>query len=132
MTRLLVFWAANLSLVLVLGCSGAEKPVEVKGTVHCDGKPLAEGMITFITPGIPGDTMNIKDGAFAGRARAGQDRRVEVYAFKEGPPHKDPMTGEMLKGTISIVAPSFNSESKLKATIIEGGENSFHFDVASR
>ena len=47
--RTLFFGPLALALLLgVYGCSGASKPVKVKGTVTLDGKPLPNGQVKFI------------------------------------------------------------------------------------
>jgi hypothetical protein len=132
MGRLHAFFVVNLLLVLSMGCeSGLPKPVmtDVRGQVNLDGKPLKEGRIAFITPGFPSDTLTIADGAFSGKAGVGDNRRVEIYADKEGPLDKDPMTGEPMKTRTSIVAQTFNTNSTLTATVTKDGDNNFKFDV---
>jgi hypothetical protein len=132
MSRLLGFFALVALMLLSMGCeSGLPKAemVEVKGTVTLDGNPLKEGQIAFITPGFPSDMLPVTNGAFSGKAAVGENRRVEVYADKEGPMEKDPMSGEAMKTRISIVASAFNTESTLTATVVKGGENNFKFDV---
>jgi len=133
MGRLLGFCTLNLTLVLSLGCGESGLPkavmVDVKGKVNLDGKSLKEGTISFTTPGFPADTLTITDGAFSGKAGVGEKRRVEIYADKEGPLDKDPMTGEPMKTRVSIVSPMFNTNSTLTATITKDGENTFTFDV---
>lgn len=118
----------------VVGCSSkkSEPEADVKGTVILDKKPLADGTIMFVTPGQPGDTIDIKNGSFSGKAKVGENRRVEIYAYKDGPTEKHPMTGELMKTQVPIVASAFNTESILNATVKESGDNTFKFEVTSK
>ena len=96
-----------------------------------DKKPLKEGMIVFVTPGAPATPIDIKGGTFSGKAKVGENLRVEVYSYKETS-EKNPMTGEIMKTKTNTLPAAYNTESRLNATVKEAGENKFHFEVTSR
>src|SRR5689334_9544966 len=78
--------SALLFLVAVAGCADRKAvPVPVKGTVKLDGKPMADGEVSFCLFGEPPRVMPVKDGQFSGEALNGSNR-VEVHAFKAGSP----------------------------------------------
>lgn len=123
----------GLSILLASGC-GPKKPtgpadVPVKGQVILDGKPLAEGQIAFFVQGSAPGSFPVSNGAFSGTAKEGTNR-VEVRAFKDGPPlNTDP---NKTPTKVNILPAKYNTESKLTADVKAGSANEFKFDVTSR
>jgi len=122
--------AAGLGLA---GCNAGaqtEPPrYPVSGTVTLDGAPLAEGKVNFISPDQGAiDSLDIREGKFAGQAQAG-DRRVEINAYRVEIANKDGMTSE---SQTELIPPEYNKQSKLTATVTREGPNTFTFDVKSK
>jgi hypothetical protein len=87
-----------------------------------DGKPMAEGNISFNIKGQPPKLFAIKDGAFSGQAFIGKNH-VEVVLEKDGPPSSmDPK----IMTKINAVAPK-----ELNADVTASGVNPSTFDVNS-
>jgi len=128
LTRCLVFAAVGLAIT---GCQPKKTfaPTHpVGGTVVLDGKPLAEGVIAFVTPET-GDLQSfpIKDGKYAGQARAGL-RRVEIRAY---PPSKSPPS-PMDPPPQNFLPDRYNVASTLTAEVKPDGPNTFDFDLKSK
>jgi len=126
--------AASLLLVMtwLCGCTPRNDPAPatttVKGTVKLDGKPMADGSISFEVTGQPPQEFEIKAGSYSGDAFVGANK-VHVTKMKEGPPSTtDPTT----KTTINTVADKFSGpNTTLKAEVMKSGANDFNFDVTS-
>jgi hypothetical protein len=109
-------------------------PVPVKGTVSLDNKPLAEGRISFITPGQVPELIDIKDGKFEGKVKPGE-KRVEIAAYH---PYRIPasvpksMHALMADGKENYLPRRYHSESTLVETVNETGDNEFRFDLTSK
>lgn len=105
------------------------KMVAVSGTVTMDGKPLADGLISFKTTQA-GDieTINVKDGQFSGKAKEGE-RRVEIYTFRI---NKGDFGGMPMEFKQNLVPPRYSSESTLTAKVTGEGPNQFAFDIKSK
>lgn len=95
-----------------------------------NGQPLADGLIQFKTTATGAiDSLEIKDGKFAGKAQAGE-RRVEICAYETvasatkgaGPVGPPP--------TRTPIPSRYNQESKLKATATREGPNLFTFELS--
>jgi hypothetical protein len=124
-----MFILAGLA-VCAAGC-GKPEPVtaEVHGKVTLDDKPLAEGEIYFVTPGMPPEILPIKDGAFAGKAKPGQ-RRVEIYAYRLG--EVSPTATIAAEPSKENYIPTrFNTSTTLQAEVRESGPNEFDFPIQS-
>jgi hypothetical protein len=128
-------WLALFTLVALgtAGCS-CERVVpktEVKGTVTVDGQPLADGDVIFKTPATASiDVLKVTGGQFAGPAEIGK-RNVEIYAYKTvpmqpGSPGYDPAG---LK--VNTLPDKYNARTELSADVVQGGDNSFKFDLKS-
>ena len=120
----------------VAGCGApAELPpvptFTVKGQVKLDGKPLADGSITFSIPGQVPQALSIKDGAYSGPAHQGK-ARVEIMAFKAAEPVV--MDGKVMnEGSKSNYLPDkYSANSSLTADVAASGANEFNFDVTSQ
>ena len=103
----------------------------VKGQVKLDGKPMAEGAISFSIPGQVPQVHTIKDGAYSGTAHQGK-ARVEIMAFKVAEPVV--MDGKVMnEGSKSNYLPDkYSSNSELTADVTASGANEFNFDVTSQ
>lgn len=121
-------------VVLALGGCGTPtappKTANVAGSVTLDDKPLPEGEIVFSLPGEPPLLTPVKDGSFKGQAYVGTNR-VEVMAYKTGTLDSTALSTDQ-PPKINIVAPQFNSESKLSADIDKSGKADLKFDVKSQ
>ena len=118
--------------VLNFGCSNAKnEPAEqsVKGQVMLDGKPMAEGEVTFAVIGVPGRPMVVTNGAFSGKAVAGKNR-VEVRSFKAGPPLST--DAEKKPTQVNFLPDKYSAQSKLEADVKAGDANDFKFEVTSK
>lgn len=120
--------------LLLAGCgSGEPYPVPVKGAVTLDGKPLAEGKISFITPGQVPEVLDVKDGRFNGKVKWG-DKRVEIAAYRPAPiPANIPasMRPLMKDGQENYLPEKYHRDSTLKADVKDTGDNAFTFDLNS-
>ncbi|MFO0968675.1 MAG: hypothetical protein U0793_24220 [Gemmataceae bacterium] len=132
MRRLLVLPLLIPALLACSGCGSDSKKIPtaaVKGTVHMDGKPMPSGEIAFSITGMPAKRFEIKDGSFSGEADEGKNR-VEVLAFKDGPPLTTDTEKKPTK--INIIPPKWNAASTLSAEVKVGAANEFKFDITSR
>lgn len=118
------------ALVGFAGCGDSgPAPAPVTGIVTLDGEPLAEGTVYFKTPSTGAvDPLEVKAGKFSGTALEGE-RRVEVNAYRTKIVGTGAMTGEVKENR---VAPRFNTDSTLTATVTRKGPNSFEFAVKSK
>ena len=130
-----VFHSVMLVVSLAALCSGCTpkaaevKTAPVKGTVKLDGKPMAEGEVSFGIAGEVPKTIPVVNGAFSGQAGLGANR-VQVMAYRKGTPVK--MGDQEFGGERENYIPSkYNSQSKLTAEVSAGGANDFSFDVTS-
>jgi hypothetical protein len=120
------------ALCALAGCSGSKnKPVPVSGTVELDGKPMAEGQITFAgEAGSPPQTLEVKGGKFEGEVTPGK-KRVEIHAFRQGKPTK--MGEEVIEGgPENYIPPAYNTESKITAEVGENGITPNKFEAKSK
>jgi hypothetical protein len=128
MIRFSVLILAGL-VVCAAGCTKVEPVAEVRGKVTLDDKPLAEGEVYFLTPGLPPEILPIQDGAFAGKLKLGQ-RRVEIYAYRPG--EVSPTATIAPEPSKENYIPArFNANSTLQAEVRESGPNEFEFRVQS-
>ena len=114
-----------------LGCNRdtgqpLDPTVPVQGNVQLDGKPLADGEITFAVDGKPPQIAPITNGAYNGKAVVGQNR-VSVAVYKT---ETDAMTNDPVK--VNTLPPRFNTQTTLSAPVTESGPNKFDFEVQSR
>ena len=134
MSRNVRLVCAGALIVLAASCSGtsdtAAAKVAVKGTVNLNGKPMPEGEISFdLGRGQPPVVLPIKDGSFSGEVFGGKNR-VEVNAYKQGPPLSTDPKGPPTR--VNTVDARFNFQSTLTADVTAGGPNEFKFDVRSK
>src|SRR5947207_1494492 len=104
-TLLVVFLALS-----AFGCGkSGPKVVPVSGTVTLDGRPLAEGLISFKTIQTGAvEAFDIKDGEFQGNAQAG-DRRVEICLYRTITGDFNGMKGEVKE---NLIPARYNLESE--------------------
>jgi hypothetical protein len=115
--------------LLLAGCSVGPGSAPVSGTIKLDGKPLADGEISFITVGYPPETLPVKDGSYQGKVKVGE-HKVEVAAWRDAP---QMMGGKEIGRTKeNYIAPRFNQQSQLKADVKASGSNTFSFEVYSQ
>jgi len=129
--RFSVFASFVLMSMGLIGCGGGggnavDPTVPVQGNVQLDGKPLPEGEITFAVDGKPPQIAAITNGAYSGKAMAGQNK-VSVAVYKT---ETDSMTNQPTK--TNTLPARFNTQSTLKATVAESGANQFDFQVQSK
>jgi hypothetical protein len=126
--------APGLALLILAGCGPQEPyPVPVKGTVTLDGKPLAEGKISFITPGQVPEVLDVKDGRIDGKVKWGE-KRVEVAAYRPvtiTPNIPANVRALMKDGKENYLPRNYHRDSILKADVKERGDNAFTFALTS-
>ena len=124
----------GLLCLLLSGCQsgkpGEPKKYPVSGTVTLDGQPVNEnGLIYFKTVATGTiDGFEIKAGKFSGRTEPGE-RRVEIEVFQVTVKDFNGMKGESRD---SLIPASYNTDSKLTATINPAGPNEFKFELKSK
>jgi hypothetical protein len=120
-------------LVFFSGCEPPPPPVyPVSGTVNLDGKPMAEGEISFVSQqDAIRDTLPVRDGKFQGEIRAGQ-RKVEIAAYREEKQGVEMYGADAPTSRINYVDPKFNTDSKLVASVNTSSPIVYTFDVTSR
>ncbi len=129
--------------VCLCGCSGGvfENRQAVQGTVTLDGRPLSKALISFLPIGNtegPKVSGVVQDGRFSIPAAKGPlpgEFQVKVEAISpeiEAMASGDFQSLRETAGTETIViAPEFNRESRLTATVRDGQPNRFQFQVKS-
>ena len=121
---------------LSFACSESVTGEAVSGTVTLNGEPLEEGQILF-TPLQAGQAANAE--IKAGRYEIPENRgpspgkyRVEIRAYEDtGQTERDEVTGSAEPILKPIVPPRDNRDSELEAEVVEGGENTFDFELQS-
>jgi len=117
----------SLLLLISLGCSSAEVPAEVSGTVLLGSEPLADGNIIFESldnSKAPG-AGSIKDGKYTIQVLPGS-KKVKIQASKPGTKIDPVMKSAMPE---SILGPEFNVKTTLKAEIKPGKNENVDFQV---
>ncbi|OWK43801.1 hypothetical protein [Fimbriiglobus ruber] len=125
-TRLLTITGLMAVLAVAGGCSSDPPARSVKGAVTLDGKPLAEGEISFSSddPNIPPGVGPVANGAFDLSVKPGP-KKVRVYARKAVPNTNPPMYNETLPDR-------YNANTELTAEVKSSGDNTCTFDLKSR
>ncbi|MCC6420343.1 MAG: hypothetical protein IT429_19075 [Gemmataceae bacterium] len=125
-------WVWSAALVLACGCArgpAIEPPPshDVKGRVTVDGKPLADGEITFEIVGQVPSILEVKGGAFAGQACEGKNT-VQIRAYRAGPPLDTDPGGPPTK--VNYLPARYSDESTLTAEV-KPAANDFSFAIKS-
>ncbi|MBA2114811.1 hypothetical protein [Bremerella alba] len=116
--------AVGLLMAMAVGCTAAKEEGvarhELSGSVTLDGKPLAEGRISFDSPedasqGIPPTSGEIKDGKYSVKTTTGTKTVRISHRVESG---RDEITKEPIM-TESIPA-KFNKKSDLTTTVSDG------------
>jgi len=137
-TRRTLLLAAAVLLLAGCGPTRDYGPLaEISGTVTIDGKPLASGTISLVTPAT-GDlqVFEVTGGRFAGQARVGE-RRVEIrsYAPLENPAAGGKDARTALPGTtefpVNTLPDHLSAYSTLTTTITAEGPNQLTFDLST-
>lgn len=117
------------ALLLVTGCSG-DGFVASRGTVVCDGEPVADGSISF----HPLDTRDAPQGSrivagrFRIRVKPGR-QRVEIVASRPKADGVEITPG--MRPLEQFLPPRYNADSTLEVEVTRGGRNVFDFDLQS-
>ncbi|HYH65185.1 MAG TPA: hypothetical protein VD866_10865 [Urbifossiella sp.] len=130
MTRCL---PAALLLASLSGCGG-DGPSHVTGSVTLDGRPVADGAVTFVMTGGGSDREGavIRDGAFEVKLKPGR-YRVELTGQKQvGTRRQKGFDGkeEEVRVTEPLFPERFNTKSELVEDI-KPGSNTMKFDLKS-
>jgi hypothetical protein len=122
------------AVFVIAGCEKKEPaPGKISGKVELDSKAMATGEVMFELAGKPPVTVAVKDGAYATELPPGiytvrvSCRREIVNPKRKAPP--GPGEPEPFE---ELVAPKFNSESTLTATVVTGQESTSNFSVSSK
>jgi len=91
---------------------------------------MAEGEISFSLTGEVPQLLQVKDGAYSGKAYVGKNR-VEIRSYKAAEPVE--MDGKIVnEGSKENILPAqYNSSSTLSAEVTAAGPNEFNFEVTS-
>jgi hypothetical protein len=128
------------AVLLLAGCGPTRDygPLaEISGSVTIDGKPLASGTLSLVTPAT-GDlqVFEVTGGRFAGQARVGE-RRVEVrsYAPLDLPAAGGKDARSDLPGPtefpVNSLPDHLSAYSTLTTTITADGPNDLTFDLST-
>lgn len=123
-------WPWAWLAMMAVGCSG-DGLITSTGSVSCDGKPVAEGAISFhpLDATIAPQGGQIVGGGFRIRTAPGR-HRVEIRASrpKEG-------AVELTPGATpreQYIPARYNDESSLEAEVTPQGPNTFTFELLSK
>jgi len=106
-------------LAMLQGCgSSGPRVLDVKGTVQYDGKPVAEGDITFLpeNEAIGGEGGKIKDGKYAMKVKEGKNK-VRITASQVVPGKKGPMGEDWVE---QFMPAKYNDSTTLSADVATG------------
>ncbi len=132
------FWLLLIGLGLLVGCGrGSELPrAAVSGKVSYQGKPVPEGMITFVPiKGAKGPTANalIREGVYEVIAAGGVPvgtHRVEVQAFRPLNKRSNrPGFLEDMEPREQYLPSQYNRQSTLEITVEDKGKQTRDFDL---
>jgi hypothetical protein len=119
--RRIVF--AALCMAGMSGCSGPSQPitVPVSGTVSYDGKPIADGSITFaaVDGSCAPNVLQIAAGRYEGRVVVGE-KRIEIRAMRKAERTGSAATGPGGdEGPVleNFIPAAYNDASQLTKTI---------------
>ncbi len=120
------------ALALLVGCGDTKpKRVDVKGKVTLDGAPMATGQVMFdARDGTPPATLDVSEGAFAGKVSLGK-KRVRISSFKKMA-QKASGPGAEEESLHNIIPAKYNTESTQTVEVKDPGPNEFEFEVTSK
>jgi hypothetical protein len=123
----LVAVVALIATPLAAGCSG-DGLVTSTGTVTCDGRPLADGAISFhpLEAGAAPQGSRVVAGAYRIRGRPGR-QRVEIVASRPRAGAAELTPG--MRPLEQFLPSRYNSTSQLGAEVTARGRNVFNFDL---
>jgi hypothetical protein len=125
---------ATASLLLTacfIGCDGGGPELyPVSGTVKLDGEPLPAAEILLVDESgvenpIPG---RVVAGKFQMMSTPGR-KKVQIRATRE---FGDVDAAMGARPQQQYLAARFNSQTELRAEVIPGGDNKFHYDVSEK
>ena len=129
-------------LLAASGCSsdGFDNRQRIEGNVRIDGKPLNDALITFIPTGEskgPKATATIESGKYVIEEGQGPLAGEFIVKVEIIPPDVKALADGDMAALHSAgsrkrrvrIAPQYNRDTTLKATVKEDGENRFDFDV---
>jgi hypothetical protein len=131
------WWLAPFLLLAVAGCgSGGPSRLRVVGAVTLDGKPLADGAISFMPAGkgvAAGATIAgghyVVEGA---RGPTPGEYRVEIRASApSGKQVKDSFGQASISETESIIPARYNDKTTLRVEITAAGPNQFDYSLST-
>lgn len=135
-TRSIVF--AGLCVAVVSGCGGPSPPVTapVSGSVSYDGKPIADGSITFaaMDGSCAPNVLQITEGRYEGRVVVGE-KRIEVRAMRQAERTGSAATGPggdegpMLE---NFIPAAYNDASALTGSIAVPGPVVIDLELTAR
>ena len=135
--------ACLLGLAIVLfavllsagGCGPSGPPprtmVPISGTVTLDGKPLPDGIESFVSPQEGRfETFPVKEGKFTGKAELGV-RTVEIIAIRDvqAPASGNDGKGPPKPARENYLPSKYSMNSPLRADVTEAGPNTFTFEL---
>ena len=133
MPRLLLAGLSIAALFFAAGCSGSAERHLATGEVLLDGKPLVQGMISFLPEDgrFDAGVGAVRDGTFSLEAKAGI-KRVEIEAtMLSDKTEPSAIDGKPVRVRVSIIPKFYNRASILKAEVQPGGANQFRFELKS-
>lgn len=123
-----------LVVFFVPGCGGTTSLATVNGTVTLDGKPLKEGLVTFVPidgKGQPADG-KIVDGKFSVAIKPGEVKVMfsapKVVGKKKMYDTPDAPTVDDVK---ELIPERYNAQSQIKLTV-KGGTQSETYELQSK
>ena len=125
--RILAIAGFSILALSLASCGpGGAKKYDVNGTVTYDGKPIADGDITFYpeNKSIGPEGGKIKDGKYASKAPEGKCK-VEIRGSRVVPGKKGPMGEDWVE---SFIPDKYNDKSTLSAEVGVGKET-HNFDL---
>lgn len=132
-----VLLLAGLLMPELVGCAAREQFLPVEGSVHLEGKPLAQGSISFTPLGAGRSAgTEIRDGAFVLTPRDGLSPgryRVEITAFESTglTVVDEDLAGREEAELRQIIPERYNARSSLEVTLESEGENRLRFELTS-
>ena len=132
--------AMGVAVAVLAGCGDSgPKRYGVKGTVSYKGKPIENGLISFVQPGTEASAggASITDGKYEIPEAVGLpagEYEVIISVPTGGPPPKGagdepPGEGAGEKETRETLPAKYNSKTELKREVKAGEQNEINFDL---